>query len=129
MIFPDARCEGINQLVVEGGILSKVTETCYLTICEELFMLILQCLLLDNMILILSLLLVYHLCISTFIITLWVLITVHAHVVPLSLITLHEVYNINVCPVDIFDQSHIRVNSDSHSSVDTDSINTVTWLH
>jgi hypothetical protein len=40
-----------------------------------------------------------------------------------------KIYHINICPVDIPQNSLVRVDSHSHSFIDSNSLNSITWLN
>jgi len=46
-----------------------------------------------------------------------------------TLIRSHEVYHIDVSTIDILENAHIWINSNSHCLVDADCLYSVTWLH
>lgn len=119
-VLPDGRCEGVNKFFVELWVLTEILEVLHLSIIKQMLMIILQKLVLHSSLIVL-IVDIFHFLILV------ILLLLHVNI-EAAFISPHEVDHINVCAIDIFENSHLRVHSDTHSLVYTNGLDSVARL-
>lgn len=125
MVLPDAWCQGINQLVVDLWILRELSKLFDLRFCEASIMLVVEGLvsfIIRNFISVIGHVNVVLLCLLG-------LIIINIFIVISLLVSLDISNDINISSIDILKHPHLRINSYTSSSINTNDLNAVTWLH